>query len=199
MRSGMGAARRAQCLPGRGSVTVASLFYSQVTSRRGYPAAGWKFYACLRHLSLRPFSMSALTSAALLGLAILIYLGLRLFIQVVGGTVKGGLRSSEPPPPSLASGRPPSLTPHDIFLLACDAVAVLLIWLMQTVQVVSEVSRVSSSQLPPLLQVRSSICFSERRAWQMLRRLLSATQAVYRAVALIQLQGIILPPVRSRS
>lgn len=54
--------------------------------------------------------------------------------------------------------------------IARVAVIVLLVWLLQVVQTLSQVARVSSSRLPVLLR------------------------ATFRAVALIQLQGIVLPP-----
>jgi hypothetical protein len=78
----------------------------------------------------------------LVAFAVGIYLGLLCFIRAVGGTVSNGLKN----------------------------VLTLMIWLVMTVQIVSQVSRVVSTSVPPLLAT------------------------IYRGVALIQLQGIILPP-----
>jgi hypothetical protein len=78
----------------------------------------------------------------LVAFAVGIYLTLLCFIRAVGGTVSNGLKN----------------------------VLTLMIWLVMTVQIVSQVSRVVSTSVPPLLAT------------------------VYRGVALIQLQGIVLPP-----
>ena len=77
------------------------------------------------------------------GASLAIYLVLLLFVRFVGGSISTALKD----------------------------VSILVIWSLQMIQVVSQVSRVSSTSIPALLR------------------------AVYNAVALIQLQGVVLHPV----
>ena len=80
--------------------------------------------------------------AGVAAFAITVYVGLLLLIRLVGGTVASGVKH----------------------------ILILCIWSLQTIQIVSQVSRVASPSLPPLMK------------------------AVYAGVSLIQLQGILLPP-----
>ena len=80
--------------------------------------------------------------AGVIGFGVFVYLCLVGVIRSAGGTISGGAARVIP----------------------------LLVWLVMTIQIVSQVARVASTSLPPLLQV------------------------IYRAVSLIQLQGVVLPP-----